>query len=101
MPNYKHILFNFGIIIFGFVPKELDYSLQGNRKNQEGKGHPDRNAQFSYINETVKRFHEEGNPVISVDAKKKELIGNFKNNGKQWRPHGTPEIVNVYDFESW
>ena len=80
--------------------KELDYSLQGNRKNQEGKGHPDRNAQFSYINETVKRFHEEGNPVISVDAKKKELIGNFKNNGKQWRPHGTPEIVNVYDFLS-
>ena len=80
--------------------KELDYSLQGNRKNQEGKGHPDRNAQFSYINETVKRFHEEGSPVISVDAKKKELIGNFKNNGKQWRPHGTPEIVNVYDFLS-
>ncbi len=80
--------------------KDLDYSLQGNRKNQEGKGHPDRNAQFSYINETVKRFHEEGSPVISVDAKKKELIGNFKNNGKQWRPHGTPEIVNVYDFLS-
>ena len=80
--------------------KELNYSLQGNRKSQEGKGHPDRNAQFSYINETVKRFHEEGSPVISVDAKKKELIGNFKNNGKQWRPHGTPEIVNVYDFLS-
>lgn len=80
--------------------KELKYSLQGNRKNQEGKGHPDRNAQFNYINETVKRFHEEGNPVISVDAKKKELIGNFKNNGKQWHPHGTPEIVNVYDFLS-
>jgi transposase len=80
--------------------KELDYSLQGNRKNLEGKGHPDRNAQFCYINETVKRFHEEGNPVISVDAKKKELIGNFKNSGKQWCPHGSPEIVNVYDFLS-
>jgi hypothetical protein len=80
--------------------KELKYSLQGNRKSQEGKKHPDRNAQFHYINESVRSFHEEGCPVISVDAKKKELIGDFKNGGKQWRPQGTPEEVNVYDFLS-
>jgi len=80
--------------------KELSYSLQGNRKSHEGKGHPDRNAQFNFINESVRLFHEEGYPVISVDAKKKELIGNFKNSGKQWRPQGTPELVNVYDFLS-
>jgi transposase len=80
--------------------KELKYSLQGNRKSHEGKKHPDRNAQFHYINESVRSFHEEGCPVISVDAKKKELIGDFKNAGKQWRPRGTPECVNVYDFLS-
>jgi hypothetical protein len=80
--------------------KELNYSLQGNRKSHEGKKHPDRNAQFHYINESVRSFHEEGCPVISVDAKKKELIGDFKNAGKQWRPQGTPEFVNVYDFLS-
>lgn len=80
--------------------KELKYSLQANRKNHEGKGHPDRNAQFNYINEAVKSFQNECCPVISVDAKKKELIGNFKNGGKQWRPHGTPEQVSVYDFLS-
>jgi hypothetical protein len=80
--------------------KELKYSLQANRKDYEGKGHPDRNAQFDYINETVKKFQSECCPVISVDAKKKELIGNFKNNGKEWRPHGTPEQVSAYDFLS-
>lgn len=80
--------------------KELKYSLQANRKNCEGKGHPDRNAQFNYINESVKSFQDDCCPVISVDAKKKELIGNFKNDGKEWRPHGTPEQVNVYDFLS-
>jgi len=80
--------------------KELKYSLQGNRKSHEGKGHPDRNAQFNYINESVRLFDEDGCPVISVDAKKKELIGDFKNGGKQWRPQGTPELVNVYDFMS-
>ena len=80
--------------------KELKYSLQGNRKSHEGKGHPDRNAQFNYINESVKLFEQDGCPVISVDAKKKDLIGDFKNGGKQWRPQGTPELVNVYDFLS-
>jgi hypothetical protein len=80
--------------------KELKYSLQGNRKSHEGKGHPDRNAQFNYINESVRCFAQDGCPVISVDAKKKELIGDFKNEGKQWRPQGTPELVNVYDFLS-
>ena len=78
--------------------KDLKYSLQGNRKSHEGKGHPDRNAQFNYINESVRLFAQDGCPVISVDAKKKELIGGFKNEGKQWRPQGTPELVNVYDF---
>ena len=80
--------------------KELKYSLQGNRKSHEGKGHPDRNAQFTFINESVRVFHEDGCPVISVDAKKKELIGNFKNGGKEWRPQGTPDLVNAYDFLS-
>jgi hypothetical protein len=80
--------------------KDLKYSLQGNRKSFEGKSHPDRNAQFEHINETVKIFQDDSCPVISVDAKKKELIGNFKNGGEGWRPQGNPEQVNVYDFLS-
>lgn len=79
---------------------ELHYSLQSNRKRHEGAAHPDRDAQFAYINQTVKAFQADGLPVISVDAKKKELIGNFKNAGREWRPAGKPEEVNVYDFLS-
>ena len=77
---------------------EADYSLQGNRKTREGSSHPDRNAQFEYINEHVKGFLETQQPTISVDTKKKELVGDFKNGGKEWRPKGDPEEVRVYDF---
>jgi hypothetical protein len=78
--------------------KEVGYSLQGNRKSKEGESHPDRNAQFEYINTTVKKFQQRGQPVISVDTKKKELVGNFKNAGREWQPKGEPEIVQVHDF---
>lgn len=77
---------------------EMEYSLQANRKTMEGASHPDRNAQFEYINGEVSRRMGKGMPVISVDTKKKELIGRFKNNGRQWRPKGIPERVNVHDF---
>lgn len=77
---------------------DLDYSLQANRKTQEGKGHPDRDAQFQYIDKQVRAFQKEGQPVISVDSKKRELIGNFKNSGQEWQPRGTPEKVKVYDY---
>jgi hypothetical protein len=78
--------------------EELDYSLQGTRKTKEGKGHPDRDAQFNYINRKVKLFQRRGQPVISVDTKKKELLGDFKQSGKEWRPQGCPEPVRVHDF---
>ena len=74
------------------------YSLQGNRKTKEGSKNPDRNAQFEYINNLVKEFQVEEQPVISVDAKKKELVGDFKNAGREWQPEGQPEEVRVYDF---
>ena len=76
----------------------LGYSLQSNRKTIEGKGHPDRNAQFQYINRRVKSFQGRGQPVVSVDAKKKELVGRFRNGGREWQPKGQPEEVEVYDF---
>lgn len=78
--------------------READYSLQGNRKTREGNQHPDRNAQFEHINRCVKRFLKRGQPSISVDTKKKELVGDFKNFGKEWRPKGSPEEVRVHDF---
>ncbi len=78
--------------------KELGYSLQGNRKTLEGSNHPDRDQQFMFIKERVEQFQEQNQPVISVDAKKKELVGDFKNNGKEYRPQGDPEKVRVYDF---
>ena len=74
------------------------YSLQGNQKTLEGSGHPDRNEQFEHLNNKVKEFQKFEQPVISVDTKKKELIGPFKNNGKELRPKGSPEKVNVHDF---
>lgn len=77
---------------------ELGYSLQGNRKTLEGTGHPDRNAQFEFINKEAAACMAGGNPVISVDTKKKELVGAYKNNGKNWRPQGEPESVRVHDF---
>jgi len=74
------------------------YRLQSNRKTKEGTSHPDRNAQFEHINAMVKRFQRKGQPVISVDTKKKELIGEFRNGGREWRPKGEPESVMVHDF---
>ncbi|WP_276939596.1 ISAzo13 family transposase [Ferrimicrobium acidiphilum] len=82
----------------GVLLKDLGYSLQGNRKTLEGGGHPDRNAQFEYINHKTDAALSSGQPVISVDTKKKELVGHYKNNGKEWRPQGEPELVEVYDF---
>jgi hypothetical protein len=79
---------------------QLDYSLQGTRKTMEGSEHPDRNEQFEFINATVKQYQEEGQPVISVDAKKKELIGQFSNKGKEYQPKGQPQKVETYDFPS-
>jgi hypothetical protein len=74
------------------------YSLQSTRKRFEGKQHPDRDGQFQYIATTVRDFHDRNQPVISVDTKKKELIGNFKNGGREWERRGKPVEVNVYDF---
>lgn len=84
----------------GELLHEMGYSLQANRKTSEGKQHPDRNLQFEFINLVVEENLAAGNPVISVDAKKKELVGDFKNAGRQWRPTGDPRQVNVYDFLS-
>jgi len=74
------------------------YSLQGNRKTKEGDSHPDRDAQFAHINTQVATALAEQQPVISVDTKKKELVGDFRNNGREYRPHGNPEEVRVHDF---
>jgi len=84
----------------GELLHEMGYSLQANRKSSEGKQHPDRNLQFEFINLLVEENLAANNPVISVDAKKKELVGNFKNAGREWRPTGDPQQVNVYDFLS-
>jgi transposase len=74
------------------------YSLQANRKTREGPQHPDRDAQFQYLTEQVRRFHRQHRPAISVDTKKKELVGDFKNAGREWRAAGDPEAVRVHDF---
>jgi hypothetical protein len=74
------------------------FSLQGTRKTTEGTQHPDRNAQFEHINHQVQAFQAEGQPVISVDTKKKELVGDFKNGGREWQPAGEPVPVRVHDF---
>ena len=78
--------------------KRAGYSLQANRKTHEGSSHPDRNAQFEYINEQVLAFQKQNQPVVSVDTKKKELVGEFKNPGQEWQPKGEPEKVKVHDF---
>ncbi len=77
---------------------EMDYSLQANKKSDEGASHPDRDAQFAFINARTRATQARGQPVVSVDAKKKELVGNFKNGGREWQPQGKPEQVRVYDF---
>jgi len=78
--------------------KGLGYSLQANAKTSEGRQHPDRDAQFGYLSEQVKAHQDAGCPVISVDTKKKELVGEYKNGGREWHPRGEPTQVNVYDF---
>jgi len=77
---------------------ELGYSLQANKKTKEGGNSPDRDAQFLHINDTTKKFAESDDPVISVDCKKKELVGEYKNNGQEWTQVKNPTAVNVYDF---
>jgi transposase len=77
---------------------EMEYSLQANRKTLEGTSHPDRDQQFEHIHARIREFQRDGQPVISVDTKKKELVGDFKNNGRELRPKGDPEKVRVYDF---
>jgi hypothetical protein len=85
-------------VTVGHLLEKLGYRLQTNKKSHEPGTAPDRDAQFQHISGTAKEFGEEGQPVISVDAKKKELVGNFKNGGKEYRRSGDPEQVNVYDF---
>jgi hypothetical protein len=82
----------------GRLLADLGFSLQANRKSREGKQHPDRDAQFRYINKQVKAFHARTQPVISVDTKKKELVGDFKNGGREWQRKGEPEKVRTHDF---
>ena len=84
--------------LVGVILKNAGYSLQGNRKTDEGSNHVDRDAQFNYINDIAKDFLANGDPVISVDCKKKELIGNYKNAGREWQPSRKPTTVKVYDF---
>ena len=84
--------------VVGELLNAQKFSLQGNRKTLEGGQSPDRDAQFHHINESVAKALAENQPVISVDTKKKELVGDFKNNGKEWRPQGVPEEVRVHDF---
>ena len=78
--------------------KEMDYRLQANKKTLEGPNHIDRDAQFEYINKQAKSFIKSKQPVVSVDTKKKEMVGTFRNNGREWRPKSNPEEVNVHDF---
>jgi hypothetical protein len=78
--------------------RQMGYSLQGNRKAEEGNGHPDRDAQFQYINAQVSKALAAKRPVISVDTKKKEILGNYQNEGQQWRKAKSPQRVNVHDF---
>ena len=79
--------------------RAMGYSLQGNRKTAEGRQHPDRDAQFNHINRRARAFQRRGEPVVSVDTKKKELVGDFRNGGREWRPQGDPEKVRVHDFK--
>ena len=84
--------------LVGRLLRRLGFSLQANRKTREGTSHPDRDAQFEYINARVKAWQTAGQPAISVDTKKKELVGDFKNGGRELRPKGQPEAVRVHDF---
>jgi len=94
----QHLGHQISYRVVGDVLRELGYSLQANRKTLEGTSHPDRDAQFHHLYDQVKAHQAHGQPVISVDTKKKELIGAFKNGGREWRPQGDPERVRVHDF---
>ena len=85
-------------VVVSFLLKDMGYSLQANQKVKEGTKHPDRNEQFEYIYSQINKFQDCTQPVISVDTKKKELVGDFKNAGKEWHPKGNPEEVQVHDF---
>jgi len=85
--------------LVGRLLRRLGFSLQANRKTREGSNHPDRDAQFEHINQRINEFQAAGQPVISVDTKKKELVGDFKNGGRELRPKGDPEPVRVHDFK--
>lgn len=85
-------------VVVGELLKQLGYTLQGAAKTREGRQHPDRDAQFGYLNNQVKDHQRSGDPVISVDTKKKELVGDYRNGGREWQPKGEPVQVNVYDF---
>jgi hypothetical protein len=87
-----------GRTLVGELLHDLRYSLQANRKTREGTNHPDRDAQFHYINDQVRAALSAGEPAISVDTKKKELVGDFKNGGREWRPSRSPEKVRIHDF---
>src|ERR1017187_4738031 len=80
------------------ILQHQEYSLQANRKRREGCRHPDRDAQFQHINAQTRAFQQRGAPVVSVDAKKKEWVGDYKNGGREWQPRGSPEKVQVHDF---
>jgi hypothetical protein len=82
----------------GRLLNELGYRLQSVRKSREGASHPDRNGQFEHINATADDFLKRMQPVVSVDTKKKELVGDFKHNGREWQPKTTPEKALVHDF---
>ena len=87
-----------GAVTVAKLLRQAGYSLQANCKTREGTSNPDRNDQFEYINASVQRFLKRGQPAVSVDAKKKENVGDFKNGGREWFPKGSPEEVRVYDF---
>jgi hypothetical protein len=103
--SYRHLAnglkalgFSASHVLVGRLLDRLGYTLQANAKTRQRTHHPDRDAQFGHINGRVADFLAAGQPVISVDTKKKELVGGFKNGGREWRPEGTPEEVNVHDF---
>jgi hypothetical protein len=97
LTQHKHYIKKSALAV---LLKSLGFSMKANKKNIEGASHPDRDLQFIHIKETCDKFEKKGNPIISVDCKKKELIGNFKNNGMEWQPKGKNKIVNVYDFKN-
>lgn len=97
LENKKHTIKKSAL---AYLLGSLRFSLKANKKNIEGVSHPDRDLQFQHIKKSCAEFEDKENPIISVDCKKKELIGNFKNNGKEWQPKGKSTIVNVYDFKN-